>query len=336
MTKINIQAKPSWLTNNHELPITPDKNAPELWSENYLSYVWSPANNVGVYIHLCHRIKGFELWDEQLVIALPDDRYLLSKGSSKGRVDRGPVVAGIHFRCDEPFVRWTKTFHGGARLISGDEYRAGPVKDGEWTPVKLEMVFDAMCPPHDFGAEHMDQSWGNGHFEQHHIVTGRLSFNKENYEISGTGMRDHSWGSRDYHDIGTTTWVHGQFPKSGRAFMAVLVTGLPPKPELSLATISDHNSTKYTKSIGLPVAKSLADCDSDFEFQLIMPDGAASKVKAKILNSDRAALIGPSEISLGTYTAPIANHHYIDSFTRFDWDGEIGYGVTERTVDLLK
>jgi len=298
MTKTNAKANSSWLTASNELPLTPSKNAPELWSENWLSYVWSPKNEVGVYIHLCHHIKGFEMWDEQLIVALPGDRYLVSNNSAAGSTDRGPKVACIHFRCDEPFVKWTKTFHGGARLISGDEYRAGPVKDGEWTPVKLEMTFDAMSPAFDLGGAHIDVPWANGHYEQHHVVTGRLRFNDESYEISGTGLRDHSWGSRDYKDIGTTTWLHGQFPKSGRSFMAVVCTNLPPAAEFTHAVICDGNSIFHTKATGIPIAKTLADVDAGYELNLTMPDGSISTVKATIINSPRAALVGPSGISL--------------------------------------
>jgi len=336
VTKVNTQAQPAWLTPAHELPQSPGKDAPELWSENYLSYVWSPENEIGVYIHLCHRIKGIELWDEQLIVALPGDRYLVSKSSAPGRTDQGPVVAGIHFRCDEPFIKWTKTFHGGARLISGDEYRAGPLKDGEWTPVKLEMTFDAMSPAYDFGSAHINQVWAVGHYEQHHVVTGRLSFNDESYEISGTGLRDHSWGARDYKDIGATTWMHGQFTKSGRSFMAVSNTGRPPAPLFTYAVVSDYSSITPTEAENVLPAFSLKDCDSDFEIKIVNKDGTTSTIRAHILNSPRAALVGASEISLGAFVGMTeANHHYIDAFTRFEWDGEIGYGITERSVDLL-
>ena len=329
--------QPAWLTDAHELHLDPG-NAPELWSENYLTYVWSPANKVGIYLHLCRTIKGISIWNEQTIVALPGDRYLLAKGISKGYTEPDSLsVANLTFRCDQPFKQWTVTFHGGGRLISGDEYRAGPVRDGESTPMTFELVFMAMSLPFDFGTPHLDQAWGVGHYEQHGAITGSLSFAGESHQIDGTGLRDHSWGVRDYKDIGTTTWLHGQFAKSGRSIMAVRVTGLPPRPEFGYATVCTSDTITPVKAIGLPSAKMPSECDTDFSFQLATADGKTTAVSARILNSTRSALVGASEIALGTFKANEggANHHYIDSFTEFNWDGEIGYGITERSVDLL-
>src|SRR6266436_4127161 len=77
------------------------------------------------------------LWDEVMYITLPGDRYLVTRGFGPGRVEdangdgRGEIaIAGLSFRCDEPFRSWTKRFDGAARLVSGDDLRAGPIGDG--------------------------------------------------------------------------------------------------------------------------------------------------------------------------------------------------------------
>lgn len=332
------ETQPAWLNASHELPQDPG-NAPPSWSENYLTYVWSPASQVGIYMHLCRTINGVSIWNEQTIVALPGDRYLLAKGISRGCTTPDALsIANLTFRCDQPFVQWTVIFHGGGRLLSGDEYRAGPVADGETTPMMFEIVFKAMSPAFDFGSHKLDQPWAVGHLEQHGEISGYLRFGTENYEIEGTGLRDHSWGARDYKEIGTTTWLHGQFPQSGRAFSVVRVTGLPPRPEFNHATISTRTSLRRVKSVGTPSATCLAECAADYSLQLLMDDGTSSMVRAKILNAPRAALVGASEIALGTFkpNEAGANHHYIDAFTQYDWDGEIGYGITERSVDLLQ
>ena len=331
---IETEVRPNWLTADDELPHEAGSSLPPLWCENYLSYVWSPENEVGIYVHLCRKPGPIELWDEQVIIALPDDRYLLAKGFSEGRVEQGVSVAGIHFRCDEPFQRWTKRFRGGARLVSGDEYRSGPLADGEHVAVEWETEWTPLSPPFDFGTTELDQPWAVGHYEQHHYVTGTLRFLDTEYAIAGTGMRDHSWGARDYHEIGTTTWLHGQFADSGRWLMAVLVTGRPPRPPFGYAVVGDGASMTPVEVSDLPEARTLADTGAPYVLGLTYPDGTTSTVSAEIVNHPRAALVGPSEIALGTFAAPTANHHYIDAFTRFTWDGEVGYGVTERTVDL--
>ena len=46
------------------------------------------------------------------------------------------------------------------------------------------------------------------------------------------------------------------------------------------------------------------------------------------------SFVGPAEIAIGTHSAPAANHHYIEGVARFDWDGEVGHGIAERSVAL--
>ncbi len=36
---------------------------------------------------------------------------------------------------------------------------------------------------------------------------------------------------------------------------------------------------------------------------------------------------------IGNHAGPAIDHDDVDAFTRFTWDGEVGYGLTERTVD---
>ena len=337
MTTAYRNAAPHWLTDAHEMPVNPGENPPALWSENYLMYVWSPANAVGIYWHLCRTLGEIPIWNEQLVVALPGGRYLASKGQSRGEVRPASLsVVGLQVSVNIPFRRLNVSFRGGARLLSRDEFHSCPVQDGAHVPVDINLGFDSMSPPFDLGSGHLDQAWAVGHFEQHGRIVGSLRFGDEAYPIDGTGLRDHSWGARDYKNIGSTNWLHAQFPNSGRSLMAVLVSGIAPKPELRYAITSDGETIQPVQVEGLAPAMTLEETLRGYELNLVDASGKASCIRAEILDASRAALVGPSEISLGTYTKAQANHHYIDAFTRFDWDGETGYGVTERTVDLTK
>jgi hypothetical protein len=322
--------RPGWLSDADELPHTPGDV--ELWCENYLSYVYAPDSTIGVYSHMCHRGGRPELWDEKVVIALPGDRFLLAKSFSRGYPDHGPATAGLSLRCEDPFRLWTQRFHGAARLMSGDELRAGPLSDGLHVPVELVLTCHAFSPAYDFGAEKLDESWGTGHYEQHHRATGELRFGGEVFALDGTGLHDHSWGPRDYAQIGSTVWVHGQFPQSGRSFMAVIVTGRAPRPPFTYSVMSDGRSLIPVTARGIEPRSSRAQADEDFTLELDGPDGP-SIVRAQVLKSIDMAFIGPTEIGLGTHRGPDVNHAYIESFTRFDWDGEVGYGATDVSIE---
>jgi hypothetical protein len=284
-------------------------------------------------VHLSRRVAPFELWDEVVNIALPGDRYVMAKAFGPGRPEHGAAVNAVRLRCEEPYERWTKHVVGAGRLVDGDTYRGGPLADGEHVAVRCELAFTAMSPAFDFGAEHLDQAWGHGHYEQHGTLRGALVVGDERYEIDGTGLRDHSWGPRDYREIGTTTWLHAQFPASGRSLMAVLVTGRPPRPPFSIATVGDRFGVRHVQAEGLPEARDLAATEADYDFMLI-GEGVRAQITARVLKPLRAACAGPGELVLGTHDPRSVNHHYVDAFTQFSWDGETGYGITERTVDV--
>src|SRR5882672_5126918 len=147
MSVATSPSRPVWLKESDELPHKLVDE--ERWAENYLSLVNSPESGVALWMHLSH-VQGHDglptLWDEVMYITLPGDRYLVTRGFGPGRVEdangdgRGEIaIAGLSFRCDEPFRSWTKRFDGAARLVSGDDLRAGPVGDGLYVPVALEI-----------------------------------------------------------------------------------------------------------------------------------------------------------------------------------------------------
>jgi hypothetical protein len=324
------RARPAWVEDADELPHEPG-DVP-LWCENYLTYVHDPEREVCAWMHLCHRPADPSLWQETLLISLPEDRFLAAKAIAPGEVGRGVNVCGASYVCERPFTEWTKRFEGGARLVRGDQLRAGPLDDGAHVPVELELSCRSLGPAYDFGAEHLEQEWGHGHYEGHQQVSGSLAYGDERLEISGTGLRDHSWGPRDYNRIGSTTWIHGQFP-SGRTFMVVLVTGTPPAEPFTYAVISDGQTITPVEASGIPTATDASQAGHGYELMLETPDGP-STIRAEVLTTMPMSFLGPAEIGIGLHAAPAANHHYIEGPSRFEWDGEIGHGITERSVAL--
>jgi hypothetical protein len=322
--------RPDWLRDADELPHAPE-DVP-LWCENYLTYMYAPEAGIGVWTHMCHRGGPPERWDEKFLVALPDGRVLAAKAIGPGYPEGGPRTCALGLRCEEPYRRWTMRFDGDARALTGNELFDAAVADGEHVPVELQLECRALGPAYDFGEQHLDQSWGHGHYEQPLAYTGHVSIDGgASFELWGMGMRDHSWGPRDYAQIGSTAWIHGQFPDSGRTFMAVAVTGKPPRPAFTYAVTGDATLTERASVEALPL---LADADGAAAGETYELELNGSAIRAEVLTTLRMAFVGPTEIALGKHRGARVNHDYLISFTRFEWDGEIGYGVTDRTVEL--
>jgi len=352
MPEYPVQDHPTWLVEAHELPHPGHPVVDEpLWIENYLDFINCPASDLGIYLHLRHvpRPDGSPgLWDEIFYVSLPGDMFLASRAFSAGRVEvddasrgTGSVsVAGLSYRCEEPFTRWTKSFYGGARLVSGDELRRGPLQDGLHIPVEMEMSYEFLSPPFDFpGGDDLEQAWGKAHYEQHLHATGTLKYGDTTLEIDGTGLRDHSWGKRDFPEQGYTTWIIGHFPESGRSFQLCWVAPKEPyyAEPLVYATIHDRKSWWITTFRGVESAVKLSDTAKPCEFELDLPDGSASHVRVEITKNLRAHWFNPSEFGIGTanFGNPDVTHHYVPSFANIWWDGEPGFGYNERSVEWL-
>jgi hypothetical protein len=304
-----------------------------LWCENYLTYMYAPDAGIGVWTHMCHRGGPPERWDEKFLVALPDGRVLAAKASGPGYMTASPPTlrtCALALRCEEPYRCWTMTFDGDARVVDRAGLFDAAVADGEHVPVALTLDCRGLGPAYDFGEQHLDQSWGHGHYEQPLTCTGTLQVGDEPpLALHGTGLRDHSWGPRDYAQIGSTAWIHGQFPVSGRTFMAVAVTGRPPRRPFSYAVIGDGERTGRASVAALPILTDVASAPDGYE--LLVGD---ETIRAEIMTTLRMAFVGPTEIALGAHRGENVNHDYLISFTRFEWGGEVGYGVTDRTVEL--
>jgi len=316
-----------------ELPHTNQMG--EGWSENYFSYLYDPDAEVGVWLHF--RYHG-GLWEQMLVIYLPDQKYLVAKSSARGTLwreeaeGRGQLSScGLSFRCENAFARWTKQFRGDARLIRAADLDRGAV-DGPHVYVDLELDCEMMSPPIDYGRGSLDQAWGVSHYDQHQKVTGSLTYGAKRIALRGAGMRDHSWGPRDFARMGGHTWVNAQFPQSGRSLCIVLIGALAPwHPEpLLYGVVSDGLRITPVDVQALPIATTHAEAIEDYRVQFLLPDGTTSTIRATTVAEIAMAFWPGSEITVGS-PAIGATHHYVPAFNRFTWDGEVGYGYTERS-----
>ena len=67
-----------------------------------------------------------------------------------------------------------------------------------------------------------------------------------------------------------------------------------------------------------------------FEFET---DSGIETIKAEVLQSLPLLTLGPSELGFGTGEAPKSGHVLYDCQARYEWDGEVGYGLLERSVE---
>lgn len=294
----------------------------ENWSESFLSQAFAPTAGVGLYLRLVRAQFDPTLWCEIVVVSLPDDRFLVSKAF--GRAGAGtddPGANGLRYECVIPWQTWRKRFSGAGRLVAGADLRSAPLGDGPSVPVELDVVFEAATPVFAEGLG--EQFWAAGHYEQYCRVEGVLRFGGEQVEISGPGVRDHSFGARDTTRMANHVWVTAQFP-SGRTLMLMDVrTG--DGHRLAHAVVGGPDGFRDAEVAEYPLETEPSRARDGFRTQL---DGVP--LTATPLHGVPLSLVGVNEWIIGAH--PDATHVLHALQIRVEWGDEVGHGYMERTT----
>jgi hypothetical protein len=178
------------------------------------------------------------------------------------------------------------------------------------------------------GAEMRRQTWGDSHYEQICGVHGTLRWGQETLEFDGHGVRDHTRGPRDYRTINKHCWLSGYFP-SGRGFMVVDID--VQGHHMRRAVLTTPHAVEEAEVLDTPF---LTDHTQHSQpYQLTLRDGQREQVTitAEQLHVMPFGFIGESELVLG-YAPDKMSHQVYEGMTRFTLDGEVGYGLTERSA----
>ena len=197
----------------------------ELWSENYFFGFYDPRHGVGLWNHLGRTPHDPTMWRGLITAFLPDGRMAVSKTYGRGPAEpgvAGPSNGTLAFRCEDPLLSWTVAGDAMARPTTLDALAAAPVSDGEVVPLSFEYRFDAHHP--DVGPRrggHVQPVLGVDPLRAGRARSpARLRYGDQEWELAGTGMRDHSYGPRNFAHFRRGSWVHAEFP-SGRTFVAL-------------------------------------------------------------------------------------------------------------------
>jgi hypothetical protein len=321
---------PDYLTDADELPHPPADEP--LWSESYLVQGYDPVAGVGFFTHLNRTEWDVELWNDVFVVYLPDDRFVVAKGYGLGD-DSGPQGGGTKLRMSRPWSECEVLHRGGAQLASGSELREGGLPDGRHIGLEVELSFSGHGPAFDLG--NIDEPpVGHAHYEQHGRLTGTIRYGEETITFAGTGLRDHTWGPRDLTFLGRHVWHHGLFP-SGRWFsVAEVRTPREDGVMIQMANVGDAAGVTPSRLLTAPaLLDAETDAFSPFAVTLQTPDGP-TEITGEILQPMTFSWVGVNEMALGADRRTDPSHRYFECQTRLEWNGEVGYGLSERTVYL--
>src|SRR5262245_32431384 len=310
---------PERLDDANELPATFDDAEP-LWSENYCKGAFDPEHGLTAWLHL-GRVTGKPgLWHEIVVIGLPSGEHLVAKAHGRGSEEAGASAAMMAFRCEQPWERWRTAFDGVGLIVPPGRLDGAAMEDGVYVPVDIDLGWTAAAPAWDVGAALERQAWGHLHYSQVCRVEGTLRCGGAEHRFSGSGIRDHTRGPRDFRTIDRHVWLYGHFPGSGRTVQVMDAIVRPEAGGHHLAVSAVLSSPERGLEPCTIVESPLLDEDSDtgapFELGLEAGDRQI-QIGGTIARESQIGLADVNEMVVGH--PPGLSHPVFEGFTEFEW-----------------
>jgi hypothetical protein len=171
------------------------------WSESYYFNFVDPKTGIGMFTRMGFR-PGNGWADALHAVYMGGERIAFTYSRRDIVTDltqyNGDLkVGGLTITCDEPFKRWRLQYDGPAQDIPDGAVlmiRGKARPEGWHTPSTLSMNvdFQGLTEPH-FAAR-----GAHGHFEQSGRFSGSLKLGADERAFDGHGVRDKSWGPRNW------------------------------------------------------------------------------------------------------------------------------------------
>jgi hypothetical protein len=308
-----------------EYPHQPD--ASPNFNESVYTNAFDPSGKVGGWMRIGNRVnEGYA--ELSVVLYLPDGRVACQFGRPNITANDKFVADGLSVEVVEPLKRLTMRYQGDLMLLDDPEWLREPKKLGQAPRVAGEVVFATTgCSPLHGGAPTSpDQQTMYGrdfslnHFNQHTRVEGLIRVAGEEWQLKDAlGWRDHSWGPRYWQVIYWYRLFIANFA-DGRAFMLLKITDKEGKSRRVGVLLVDG---VYEDILDMDVLTHWSDAKDPFRVWI----GVRTARRREVITGEiltMAPLRNRRQAGDELLVSRIA-----EGFTRFNWNGAVGYGMTE-------
>ncbi|MGE0386375.1 MAG: hypothetical protein AB7Q97_16730 [Gammaproteobacteria bacterium] len=333
--------------------------------ETFVVWLHDRARDTGVELRI-HAQGGVA--QGRAMVFLPGGRILHAGPESAPIEDpRTPQTAHVSYACLEPFRRWQYRLCDYDMLLTGDEAHArGQVAEGRTARVSLDFQATAVAPiwlQGELLPEAREAVKGPAglwiacrlaagpdpsafRYDQALSARGTITVDGQSMPFEGHGLRGHVRGVRAMAGFKAHTWVGAVFPETGRAvgLQCHIHHDAPGGYAFSEAYVWQGGVMHPNRIIyAPPVAR--ADPHGEFVIELACDALGLTRLRGQ---DDRVSWISMSAQGLGGTAGgkPIAGAQHVDggrgllpgtpramsqSLASFDWDGDPGYGLCERS-----
>lgn len=316
----------------------------ERFAENFLVVTYDPALDIGLWLHLGTWPDDFGIYEDQVLISLPGDsgQLWMCAYHRPAAADR-PAGANLRLRCIEPFKTWRLSFDGLVAHCSDEEMRQGRVRDTARELARIDLELRMEAPVWDaqqsassrFGAGSMaEQVWASSHYQQLYTARGTVRLRDKTYPFAGTGMRDHSRGRRGHgmEQWGGHVLATAWFPDRRRGFGLQRMWTPEGRITLDTAFVVEKGRLHHAGIVEAPKLEALRSRDEDLRV-VLCSDLGEHVLDCRTLRTHFTTPQQPLGLAFG---ADLGGPYgiYAPGHARWQWDGDIGYGLMERSARL--
>jgi hypothetical protein len=250
---------------------------------------------------------------------LPGQGFLLSfaRTSAAPRVAAGPMS----FECRLPLVVWDIRCEGEGRLFERAEHLATERDAYRTVAVSVSLRFTAWSEPLSFQSG-LAEGVATNHYEQPGSLAGTLMVDGHRHPLAGRGMRDHSWGVRDWQRVPYWRWF-----------------GMVADPDnfIVLNNVGLHGGGEAVGGFMMRAGEiaPIAACETESELdpalgaQRSFTARATDALGRETVLSGRALEVAPLRQRRGGRLT-----HVNEALTDYEWEGHRGTGISEYLVQV--
>jgi hypothetical protein len=302
------------------------------WSENFALVLNDPVSRTSALYSIGTWFHDTSVWRENLVLTLPDGRILVALNF--GRNTGGSVVSASLSRYEivTPDRSVRLAFDGPVWAHTLAELVDKGMHTGKTSRLNLSLTFEATHPMWDMHAGHGSDATGIAgamHMEQIGRLSGTIAVDGDEIAVRDAySCRDHSRGGREVSRFRNHCWINGRFP-GGRAFQLYFfrMHGIE-GPALSLANILDGQDRHAATIEQIEVMDAPGDAGRTHRVVLQSDLGEMQIAVSKVLATIPMHMTAPFNPTAGTGRNSFAL--MFDEAVQLEWNGETGYGWSER------
>ena len=248
---------------------------------------------------------------------LPGQGFLLSfaRTGLGEQIEAGPVS----YECALPLRLWEIRFEGAGRLFERAEHIATRRDSYETVEVRAALRFTAWHEPLSFRSG-LAEGVARAHYEQPGSIAGTIEVGGRRHPLAGRGMRDHSWGVRDWQAVPYWRWF-GMIADPDN-FLVLNNVGTRDGGEVAGGFLMRDGVLAPIES-----CETASELDPELGCQRSFEARARDAAGRETTLSGRAIEVAPlRQRRDGRLT------HVNEGLTEYDWEGRRGTGISEYLV----